>query len=56
MIGTYNINMYQETLDRLNSTTIPVIQGWADESGQNCEAYNRASDLNEKLKICGRHV
>ena len=32
------------------------IQGWADKSEQNCEAYNRASELNEKLKICGRHV
>ena len=33
-----------------------TVQGWADKSRQNCEAYNRASDLNEKLKICGRHA
>ena len=32
------------------------VQGWADKSGQNCEAYNRACDLNKKLKLCRRHV
>ena len=32
------------------------LQGWVDKSGQNCKAYNRASDSNKKLKICRRHV